>query len=483
MAIFHLSCKVISRGNGKSAVAAAAYRSGEKITNEYDGETHDYTKKGGIFSTAILLPPNAPKEYADRSTLWNAVEKIEKSKNAQLAREVEVAIPKELQKGQWAILMREYCKTNFVDKGMIADFSIHNKDDNNPHCHILLTMRPIKENGEWGAKSRKVYDLDENGQRIKLSSGNWKSHKEDTTDWNDQSNAELWRANWSEHCNRYLEKIGYSERIDHRSYERQGVSLIPQIHLGVSASQMEQKGIATDRGNANRQILNDNKLIIQTRARISRLMKWQRELKAQPLDLKQAGIKTSIIDTLQANKTASTSRYQKTKDLKNYVSVWNFLQKHNVDNIEDFASKIVDMNESFYALKREANITQKAIDDREKQITLWTEYDRLKPLFKRYQKLQGETKQQFYATHCAELDRANELNKYWGDYVSSGGKISPKQWADDIRKLKNDVLLCEWKMNALKDEIGSAERIRKALDEIVESEKNSRRVAEQGREK
>ncbi len=476
MAIFHLSCKVISRGNGKSAVAAAAYRSGEKITNDYDGETHDYTRKGGVIHTEIVLPDHAPSEYADRSTLWNAVEKIEKSKNAQLAREVEVAIPKELPKGQWAVLMREYCKANFVNKGMIADFCIHDKEDGNPHCHIMLTMRPLKDNGEWGAKSRKVYDLDENGWRIKLASGNWKSHKEDTTDWNNQSNAELWRANWSKHCNRYLENMGHSERIDHRSYERQGVSLIPQIHLGVSASQMERKGITTDRGNANRQILNDNKLIIQTRARISRLMKWQRELKAQPINLKQAGIKASIIDTLQANKTTSSSKYQKTKDLKNYVSVWNFLQKHNIDSIADFTAKIVDMNESFYALKREVNSTQKAITDSEKQIDLWNEYDELKPLLKRYIKLQGEAKHQFYVTYCAELDRANELNKYWGDYVSSGGKISPKQWANDISKLKKDVSLCEWKMNVLKDEIGSTERIRKALDEIVLREKDSRSV-------
>ncbi len=455
----------------------------EKITNEYDGETHDYTKKGGVIHTEIVLPDHAPKEYADRSTLWNAVEQIEKSKNAQLAREIEVALPKELPKGQWSAFMREYCKANFVSKGMIADFCIHDKGDNNPHCHILLTMRPLENNGEWGAKSCKVYDLDENGQRIKLASGNWKSHKEDTTDWNDRGNAELWRANWSEHCNRYLEKIGHSERIDHRSYERQGVSLIPQIHLGVSASQMERKGIATDRGNANRQILHDNKMIVQTRARITRLMKWQRELKAQPIDLNQAGIKASIIDTLQANKTGTISRYQKAKDLKNYVSIWSFLQKHNVDSIEDFTSKIVDMNESFYVLKREANNTQKAIDDSEKQIALWEEYDRFKPLLKLFKKLQGETKQQFYATHCAELVRANELNKYWGDYVSTRGKISPKQWANDISKLKKDVSLCEWKMNALRDEIGSAERIRKTLDEIVLREKSSRRVAEQGWEK
>jgi len=145
MAIYHLQIKIISRGKGKSAVAATAYRAGEKIKNEYDGMEHDYTRKGGIVHTEILLPANAPPEYADRTDLWNAVEKTEKAKNSQLARELEIALPKELSLLQNKALVRDYVKTHFVEHGMCADIAIHDTGGGNPHAHIMLTMRPFNE--------------------------------------------------------------------------------------------------------------------------------------------------------------------------------------------------------------------------------------------------------------------------------------------------------------------------------------------------
>ena len=177
IAIFHCPIQIIQRSKGKSAVAAAAYRSGEKLVNEWDGMTHDYTRKGGVVHTEIMLPSHAPSEFADRSTLWNSVEAIEKSATSQLAREIEVALPVELPRAEQLALVRAFVKDNFVDAGMCADFAIHDKGTGNPHAHILLTIRPIKENGEWGAKCRKVYDLDGQGQRIPDGKGGWKSHR------------------------------------------------------------------------------------------------------------------------------------------------------------------------------------------------------------------------------------------------------------------------------------------------------------------
>ena len=176
----------IKRSEGRSAVAAAAYRSGTKLTNEWDGLTHDYTRKGGVVHAEIMLPAHAPPEFADRSTLWTSVEQIEKSRDSQLAREIEAALPRELSREQQLALVRAYVKDNFVNKGMCADFAIHDKGTGNPHVHIMLTVRPLKENGAWGAKCRKAYDLDENGQRIPDGKGGWKNHREDTTDWNDK---------------------------------------------------------------------------------------------------------------------------------------------------------------------------------------------------------------------------------------------------------------------------------------------------------
>lgn len=174
MAIYHCSIKIIKRSQGRSAVAAAAYRSGQKLTNEWDGITHDYTKKGGIVHSEILLPAHAPPEFSDRSTLWNSVEKIEKSRNAQLAREIEIALPAEIDRHSQIRLVRKYVQDIFVSAGMCADFSIHDKGDGNPHAHIMLTLRPLLENSEWGAKCRKEYNLDGLNKRLSM----WKQYSD-----------------------------------------------------------------------------------------------------------------------------------------------------------------------------------------------------------------------------------------------------------------------------------------------------------------
>ena len=182
----------------KPAVAAGAYRSGEKITNEWDGMIHDYTRKRGIVHSEILLPPNAPPDFQDRGTLWNSVEQIEKACNSQLARELEVALPIELSREEQVRIVRAYCSSQFVSRGMCADFNIHDTGSGNPHAHILLTMRPMDERGKWLPKSRKEYVLDESGERIRLSSGRYKTRKVDLVDWNSQENAEVWRKVWAD---------------------------------------------------------------------------------------------------------------------------------------------------------------------------------------------------------------------------------------------------------------------------------------------
>ena len=184
----HNEITIVQRSQRQSAVAAAAYQSGEKLFCEYDQQVKHYPEKRGIVHNEILLPANAPPEYADRNTLWNAAEAVEKQWNPQLARRWVLTIPREIPPDQYAVLVREFCEQQFVSKGMIADFAIHDPHPpgHNPHAHVLLTMRAMDEHGKWLPKSRKVYDLDENGERIKLPSGRWKSHKEDTVDWNDQ---------------------------------------------------------------------------------------------------------------------------------------------------------------------------------------------------------------------------------------------------------------------------------------------------------
>ena len=176
----HFKITIVKRSQGQSAVAGAAYQSGERLFSEYDQKTKFYNKKKELVHAEIMLPPHASPGYADRATLWNAVEAVENQWNSQLARRIVLAFPVEVPKEQYLSMIKEFCQEQFVSKGMIADFAIHDKGDGNPHAHILLTLRAMDEHGKWLPKARKVYDLDENGERIRLPSGNWKCHKENT---------------------------------------------------------------------------------------------------------------------------------------------------------------------------------------------------------------------------------------------------------------------------------------------------------------
>jgi ATP-dependent exoDNAse (exonuclease V) alpha subunit len=257
--------QIITRGAGKSAVAAAAYRAGKTLKNERDGVTHDYTRKSGIFHNEILLPENAPAEFADRSTLWNSVEKAERYKTAQLAREIEVALPAEFNTWQNVALVRGFVNDTFVKAGMCADFSIHDKGDGNPHCHIMLTMRPLNEDGTWGAKSATI-----DGRKVP------------TVDWNERSKAEEWREAWANAVNGQLAFYGNEECVDHRSYERQGLEMIPTVHMGVAAMQMERRGVPTELGDRNREIADRNKQLKQLKARIRKLEDWIKAEREKP---------------------------------------------------------------------------------------------------------------------------------------------------------------------------------------------------------
>ena len=226
MAIYHLSMKIISRSSGYSAVASAAYRSGSLMLDERTGLTHDYTRKSGVAEAVILTPATAPAWCTNRAELWNAVEKAERRKNSQLAREIELAIPHELPQDAARETVLAFVRENFVSQGMIADVAFHHMDKTNPHAHIMLTTRAIGPAG-FSGKVR---------------------------DWNDRTHAETWRASWADHANRALANASYQEEIDHRSYERQGLEKTPGIHLGKSACAMETRGIETERGEQNRLI-------------------------------------------------------------------------------------------------------------------------------------------------------------------------------------------------------------------------------------
>lgn len=266
MAIYHFSAQVISRvsntGTIRSAVAAAAYRSGERLYDERDMSYKFYARSVQP-ECYMLYPDNAPVWVKDRELLWNEVEHFEKQYNAQLAREINIALPKELSEEEQTKLVLEFCQKNFVDKGMVADISIHRDKVNNPHFHVMLTMRAIDENGKFMPKAKKVYDLDKDGNKILLKSGQYKSHKENTTDWDKKEKIVEWRESWQNMTNSYLERNGFSERIDCRSYAEQGTVLVPQIHEGANVHHAMLKNKETEIGEYNKSVRAYNQNVIE----------------------------------------------------------------------------------------------------------------------------------------------------------------------------------------------------------------------------
>ena len=316
MAIYHLEAKVVSRGAGRSAVAASAYLSSSRLYNDYDGIQHDYTKKQGLVWQEVFLSEYAPQEWQDREKLWNAVEEVETAKDSRLAREFVVALPIELNREQQIELLQDFIREQFVSDGMCADAAIHDTDGHNPHAHILLTVRPLDERGKWQYKTEKEYLCMRNGEERGFTAAEFKSAQNDGWEkqypykvgkkkvymtpsaaeaqeliradkhpkstrygrqnpiserWNSEEQLVVWRAAWADVTNRYLERYGHDERIDHRSNAARGLDEIPTIHEGVTVQALERKGIVSDRCEMNRQIRADNALLRELKAEIKKL--------------------------------------------------------------------------------------------------------------------------------------------------------------------------------------------------------------------
>lgn len=312
-----MEAKVISRGMGRSAVAAAAYMSCSRIYNDYDGIQHDYTRKQGLVWQQVFLPDMAPVEWADREILWNAVEEAEKTKDSRLAREFVVALPVELDRDEWIALLTDFIRVNFVTEGMCADVCIHDTDGHNPHAHIMLTVRPLTKDGKWQHKTEKEYLCIRDGEERGFTATEFKSEKSQgwekqyqykvgkkrvymppsqaeaqgyeriskypkstkygrqnpiSARWNSEDQLVLWRAAWADVTNRFLERSGSQERIDHRSHAERGLDEQPTIHEGVVARALEQKGIISDRRELNRQIKADNTLLRELKSLVKKLM-------------------------------------------------------------------------------------------------------------------------------------------------------------------------------------------------------------------
>jgi len=465
-AIYHCNIQIIGRTRGRSAVAAAAYRSGERLTNNWYGLTHDYTKKGGVIHTEIMLPSHAPVEFADRSALWNAVEAIEKSSKAQLAREINIALPLELPREQQIELVREYCRTNFVSAGMCADFAVHDTSCGNPHAHIMLTMRPLRRDGTWDDKQRKLYRLDENGHKIYDSvKRQYDCASVPTTDWNEHTKAEEWRSSWAALTNKYLERNSIQVRIDNRSYKRQGIEQIPTIHLGSAAAQMERRGIRTQKGDINRQTAADNKMLKEIQARLSRLYDWSRK---GSIDSNK-DIKFDVISKI-LTVSPDDSRYRKIRNLKTGAEVLRFMQEHQISSVDDLHKYIKDKNSKYYSVRKDIVSIENKIKVFDERLEIWDMYERSKPIRKQFDSIKSRKCEKFIEDHRSEMILFERSTNYLDELKASGIKITPSQWRREREKLVSEKNQLYTDMGKIKDEIKSIESIRRTLDELTKDE-------------
>ena len=497
IAIYHCSIKIVSRGKGKSAVAAAAYRSGEKLTNEWDGLTHDYTKKGGVVHSEILLPAHAPPAFSDRSTLWNSVELSEKSNNAQLAREVEIALPVELSREEQTRLVREYCSSQFVSKGMIADFNLHDTGGGNPHAHILLTMRPLDEKGAWLPKSKKEYVLDENGEKIRLPSGRYKTRKVDLVDWNDRENAEVWRRAWANLANEFLAQNNRPERIDHRSYERQGVEKIPTVHVGVSATQMEKKGIVTERGELNRNIMAANRILREIRRLVRGLKDWIAELKERKAVLLEA-LAEARAQASEPTIPQLLARYMEQRGeeradwtskgkLKGTVSDFNkvqaameFLRQKEISTVETLDRQLDGISETAVAIRDSMRKAERRIKDIDTLLSHIGNYEKYKPVYKEYAAIGWKKqKEKIAEAHRSELDAYRAAARYVKAHLPSTS-YSRKELEAERKDLAAALPGKRDKLEAVQADVRTLRDVRHWLNQVLPPEQY-RQTAEPGK--
>jgi len=462
----------IKRSAGQSAVAAAAYRSGEKLHSEYYGEDSDYTRKGGVICSEILLPSHAPPEYADRETLWNAVEKVEKSAKAQLAYSFDIALQNEFSMEENIELARQFLLDNFVSRGMVVDFAVHSPDKedggiSNPHFHVMCPIRPIAQNGKWGNKQRREYVLDEHGNRIRDEAGNYVFNAVPTTDWGKPETLEFWREQWAQLCNSKFAEKGLDCRIDHRSYDRQGVEQIPTQHEGPTVRAMEAKGICTDKGDLNRWVRSANAKLNNIRQIISKLLAWLKEAKAE-LSKPQEPLIVDLLGRYFAGRNAGAwSQKAKLGNLKSYSAAVSYLHTNNISTLSDLESRLDGYDKTASSLKSSLAAKEQRIKKLDRLVQLADFHREGKPVYDKLNEIKWKKKREEYAAqHERTLDLFYMARRELKPYLADGNKVPLKNWQEEKAVLEQEYTAERQQLSAIQQDLKSIRQIHYAIESI-----------------
>ena len=412
----------------------AAYRAGEKLYSEYYGLVSDYTRKGGVMYTEILLPPPAPREFADRQTLWNAVEDVERNKNAQLAYSFDIALQNEFTLDENITLARKFLLDNFVSRGMIADFAVHQADKENgianPHFHVMCPIRPLNLDGTWGVKQRRVYR--ENGKFDAVT----------TTDWGKPETLEAWREAWAALCNAKFEEKGLTCRIDHRSYERQGIEQLPTVHEGVAVRQMEAKGIVTDKGEHNRWIRSATAMLRKLGERIKTLMSWLSDARVKLDKPHSPSLAKLLADYFDERNSGAWSNKAKVSNLKRLSSAITYLEEKGLHTIADLEARLDSLHTALDKTKTALDANKKRSRELRELLRYAGIYKRFKPLHDQLCAIRWKSKrEQFKAEH------ENELRQFYLARRKLSDGIHTAEWQRELVALEreNDAAYAEYK--------------------------------------
>ena len=465
-------------------MAAAAYRAGEKLHSEYYGEDSDYTRKGGVICSEILLPSHAPPEYADRETLWNAVEKAERGKKAQLAYSFDIALQNEFSMQENIDLARQFLLDNFVSRGMVVDFAVHQPDKensgiSNPHFHIMCPIRPIEPDGRWGNKQRREYVLDEHGDRVLDEAGNYVFNAVPTTDWGKPETLEVWRQAWADLCNAKFAEKGLDRRIDHRSFARQGVEQIPTQHEGPTVRAMEAKGIRTDKGDLNRFIRKTNALLREAKEKIAALIGWLKDVKAE-LDKPQPPTLNDLLALHCANRNKGAySNKAKNANLQRYAEAFSFLQSKNLYTVDDLDNALHAMQDKIDTLKKSASSKQARIKEVDELLRMVDYYKSGKPAADKLKSIRFEkSRQKYKSEHDNELRTfymaERKLKPHFKD-----GKLPITAWRREQEQLEHEYRDIQTELSPLHADVKKLWAIHYNIYEVQHEQKRQNAATRQ----
>ena len=477
----HYNITIIARGKvkGNSAVGAAAYQSGDKIYSEYEHEWKSGDHLERIIHKEILLPPNAPEKYRDRATLWNAVDASETKATAQTARRIIMALPKELTQEQNIELIRNYCQTSFVDRGMIADFAVHDDEEGNPHAHVLLTMRSLNEQGKWNPKTRTEFVLDENGERIQTANGKYKRRCVSWDGWNDRGNCEIWRHEWEVMQNAALEKAGRTERVDMRSFERQGIELAPTVHLGPAAFALEKKGIHTELGDHNRAVKIINALFTAIKNKLKALREWLTELSEiisdqekleSPGDYPLLSVLMAYYD-LREKERWDWSYGARNKgginDLKEKASVFTFLRENNISSLNDFGRLLNSTSSKIREMESAKKTKEQRIRDIDAIIDAVKKLKELNPIQEKYDSIFFKgAKEKYGKEHESELNQIKKASRLLHK-LNVTLPINSKMLRAESAQLRAEVEAMMPELESMKAELDKQMKIRSHVRKVL----------------